>query len=292
MSTEDLPVLDADSRHQKWPPDINTSEPSVARCYDYMLGGKDNFAVDRELGDKAVELVPEMPQVCRDNRELLIRVVRYMSRVGIDQFLDIGSGLPTMENTHQAAQRLNPDASVVYVDNDPIVLAHGRAILEENPHTTVLDADMRDADAVFSAKPCRDLLASDRPVGLLLLAIIHHLNDEEDPAGMVRAYLDRLPSGSMVAISHFYTPVEELQELDAEIGQELFDKASRTERLLMREGAGTGRFRTRAELAALFGDTEFIEPGLTHPPLWWPDGPPPYLGADQRLLLCGVARKP
>ncbi|GAA3721875.1 hypothetical protein HDA32_002113 [Spinactinospora alkalitolerans] len=266
---------------QSTPPEIDMARPSVARSYDAMMGGKDNFEVDRDLAAQVRELVPEMPLVCKDNREFLIRATRYFSRLGIDQFLDIGSGLPTMENTHQAAQRMNSRARVVYVDNDPIVLAHGRALLEENDQTAVVVADMRDPDAVFGDETTRRLLRLDRPVGLLLISIVHHLDDADDPHGLVRTYLDRLPSGSHMAVSHFHNP-----------GGEFDEQARRTEEICL-TGLGSGRFRSREEITALFDGTELVEPGVGFLPHWWPDGPPPQqLRGDQHLLLCGVSRKP
>ncbi|GAA3754028.1 SAM-dependent methyltransferase [Salinactinospora qingdaonensis] len=263
------------------PPDIDMTRPSVARSYDAMMGGKDNFQVDRDLAEQVRDLVPEMPLVCKDNREFLIRVTRYFCRLGIEQFLDLGAGLPTMENTHQAAQRVTPNARVVYVDNDPIVLAHGRAMLEENAQTGVVVADIRAPETVFAAEPTQRLLRLDEPVGLLLISIIHHLDDTDEPHRLVRSYLDRLPSGSMMAISHFFNP-----------GGAFAEQARRTEQVCLR-GLGSGRFRSREEITALFEGTDLVEPGVGFLPHWWPDGPPPeHLRNDQHLLLCGVARKP
>ena len=183
---------------------IDVSKPSIARAYDVVLGGKDNYAVDRQVVGEMLKIVPDLPQVATYNRQILIRGVRYLVReAGIRQFLDLGSGLPTVQNTHQVAQAIAPDARVVYVDNDPIVLAHGRALLEENENTAVVTADLRDPGAVLDHPDVNRLIDFSQPVGLMLVGITHHLHDDEDPEGIAKAYIDAIPSGSYLFLTAF-----------------------------------------------------------------------------------------
>lgn len=260
------------------PPGVDVTIPSIARVYDAALGGKDNFAVDRAVADELSAVFPGVKDGALANRAILSRGVRFMVEQGIDQFLDLGSGLPSAENTHQVAQRHNPQASVVYIDIDPIVLAHGRAILAENPRTRVATADARDAKAVLALPEVQELIDLDRPVGLLMVAIVHHLEDHEDPAGLVRAYLDALPSGSYLFLTHFWASGSP----EAAVMEEMLHGAH-----------NTGRFRSRDEISAFFDGLELVEPGIVNLPLWRPEEsvsePLPPSGT---LLLGGVARKP
>lgn len=288
---EDFPTLDLDAGECR-PPEVDLSVPSVARVYDYSLGGKDNFAVDRAAADHVLEVLPEAPRLALENRAFLVRAVRHMAREhGITQFLDIGAGLPTMENTHQVAQQIHPPARVVYVDNDPIVLAHGRAILAEDYRTAILTADMRDIEAVFASAETRRLIDPNEPVGLLLVAIVHHLNDTDHPHALVRAYLDRMPSGSVLVLTHFYDPVD----LTGEEGRTLAEKARRCEQIALTD-FGSGRFRTRSEITAFFDGTEMDECGVEYLPRWRPDDEiivdSAWLTDEQRLFLGGLGRKP
>ncbi|MUL41421.1 SAM-dependent methyltransferase [Streptomonospora sp. PA3] len=274
--TSDVPV----------PPPHPPQTPTVARVYDAVLGGKDNYAVDREIAESIMASVPQARLVARDNRDFLIRAVRHMARSGITQFLDLGAGLPTMENTHQAAQRIAPEARVVYVDNDPVVLAHGHALLEDNDSTRVVVADLRDIEPVFAAPETRRLLDLSRPVGLLMISIIHHLDDADDPHALVRAYLQRLAPGSMLALSHFYDG----SDLSGPLGERVQAKARASEEIVL-TSLGSGRFRSRAEITAFFDGLELDEFGVCHLPEWRPEGPVG-VSEDQRVFLCGVGRKP
>ncbi|WP_169400956.1 SAM-dependent methyltransferase [Embleya scabrispora] len=242
-----------------WPetPGVDVGVPSVARVYDAVLGGKDHFAVDRAIADKAMAAMPNARVGAGLNRAILERGVRYMAECGIDQFLDLGSGLPTVRNTHEVAQEHNPEARVVYVDNDPIVLAHGRALLAENDRTRVVTADVRDARGVLSRPEVVELLDLKRPVGLLLVAVLHHLADEDDPAGLVRAYRTALAPGSFVFITHFSDATPEGREL---------------ERLFL-STLGSGRFRSRETVESFFEGTELVDPGVVFLPRWRPDAP-------------------
>lgn len=262
------------------PPRVEMTKPSSARLYDVMLGGKDNFSADRALAEALWDLAPGIPQVFRRGRDFLIRSVRHMAARGIRQFLDLGCGLPSPHgNIHQVAQQRATGARVVYVDNDAIVAAHGNAILVENEYTAAIATDLRDASAVFSTEAVRHLIDPSEPIGLLLAGTVAHLDDADDPRGVVRAYLDRVPPGSMMALSHFHAPKGDLARLARDM-----------ERMLI-GNVGSGRFRTRAEITALFDGAELDEYGLTEPQGWRPDHPAQAHAFDG-LLLCGVARKP
>jgi SAM-dependent methyltransferase len=257
---------------------VDVRVPSIARVYDAALGGKDNFAVDRAVAEELIKAVPGARDGALANRAILSRGVRFLVEQGIDQFIDLGSGLPSAENTHEVAQRQDPGASVVYVDIDPIVLAHGRALLAENSRTRVVTADARDPKAVLALPEVRELVDFDRPVGLLMVAIVHHLEDDEDPAGIVRTYLDALPSGSYLFLTHFWangTP-------EAAVIEEVLHGAH-----------NTGRFRSREEIAGFFDGLDLVEPGLVNLPLWRPEEKvPDPLPVSGTLLLGGIARKP
>ncbi|MEU1729426.1 SAM-dependent methyltransferase [Actinomadura sp. ATCC 39365] len=265
--------------------DVDTTKPSVARVYDYMLGGKDNFEIDREVAQMALRIAPDAPQAARSNRDFLARVVRdLVVEAGIRQFLDIGSGLPTQGNVHEIAQAAAPGCRVVYVDHDPIVLVHGRALLAVDDGTTVIEADIRRPDDVLDHPETRQLLDLDEPVGLLLFGILHHLSDEEDPAGIAARLAGRLAPGSHVAVSHFHNPMEERPEVSRQ--------AFEAERLF-NDTMGTGRWRTREEILGFFDGLELLEPGLVPLAEWRPEpGYRPALGITYHTFLGGVGRKP
>ncbi|MEZ0095471.1 SAM-dependent methyltransferase [Streptacidiphilus sp. EB129] len=234
---------------------VDTSKPSIARVYDAILGGKDNFAVDRAVAAKRLELIPDGGQGARLTRAFLARGVRELARQGITQFLDIGSGLPTVQNTHQVAREVFPEARTVYVDNDPIVLAHGRALLADKPHTKVVLGDIRDPEALLGDPVVKGFLDWTRPIGLLLLGIVHHLADAEDPVGVVRAYVDRLPVGSGLLLSHFCNASPEARALEQAFQLTL----------------GSGRMRSRKEIEQYFAGTELLDPGVVPVISWRPD---------------------
>lgn len=259
------------------PAGIDTSKPSIARAYDVVLGGKDNFAIDRAVVGEMLKIVPQLPEVATYNREILSRGVRYLvEEAGIRQFMDLGSGLPTRENTHQVAQRSAPESRVVYVDNDPIVLVHGRALLVENENTTVVTADLRDPQAVLADPEVNRLIDFSQPVGVLLVGVLHHLHDSEDPQGVAKAYMDAVPSGSHLFMTSFCASFPEAAELEETYLSVL----------------GTGRFRTLEELQGFFGDLEMVEPGLVSLPEWRPAAPIGHnLAVAERLMAGGIARK-
>lgn len=261
---------------------IDPTRPSSARVYDAILGGKDNYAADRVLRDELAAVTPMPGALAKDNRAFLQRVTRYLAgTVGIDQFLDCGSGLPTLENTHEVAQRVNPDAIVVYVDNDPTAIVHGRALLVENDSTHFVAADITDPEQLLGDRGVARGLDWSRPIGLFLFSTLHHISDEHRPRELMARYIDALPSGSYVAVSHFCRPEDaEARELAGEM-----EKAY--------VGAmGTGWFRSREEIGGYFGGLDLLDPGLVPVAQWWPDGPGEPANAFHRLLIGGVARKP
>jgi len=187
------------------PPEIDTTRAHPARIYDYMLGGKDNFAADRETAERALAVWPSVRVSVRENRAFLGRAVRYLAaEAGIDQFLDIGSGLPNVGNVHEVAQRANPAARVVYADNDPIVLAHARALLASSPEgkCAYIPADLREPEKIISDPVVRETLDFSRPIGLLIVAVLHFIHDEDEPERIVSTLVDALPSGSYLVSSH------------------------------------------------------------------------------------------
>jgi hypothetical protein len=268
---------------ERVPPGLDVSRPNVARVYDYTLGGKDNYAIDRQMADLSHEVMPARAGA-RANRAFLRRVVRFLvAEAGVRQFIDIGSGLPTQGNVHEVAQALDPAARVVYVDYDPVVLVHAQALLGRTNTTEVVTADVRRPEEIMNNATIRRFLDFDQPIGLLMFAILHHVNDDEDPAGITRFLCDQLPPGSYLAISHLHNPGEAHPAYAA--------MAAEAEKVFA-ENLGTGRFRSRAEILACFGDLELLEPGLVPYNDWRPDdGVFPIPEAMRHLALCGVAKK-
>ncbi|WP_435118819.1 SAM-dependent methyltransferase [Amycolatopsis thermoflava] len=271
------------------PVGVDPSRPSIARIYDGFLGGKDHYEVDRMVMRKINEAVPEAVDIARGNRGFLNRACRFLAgQTTVAQYLDCGSGLPTAENTHQIVQRANPEAMVVYVDNDPVVLAHGRALLEENDFVHMTEADIFEPSEVLGNEVVQRHLDFSEPLVLLHVGTLHHY-EGDGAADIMRAYIDALPSGSYVVFSHFFDPeVPELTEV-----------AKRIENILVNGPMGAGRFRTHAEIMTMLDGLELIkpnalsEPGLAVCDEWWPDGPrlaPLSLAA--RCIVGAVGRKP
>jgi O-methyltransferase involved in polyketide biosynthesis len=252
--------------------------PNVARVYDYLPGGKDNYAVDRALGDQIIAGVPTVQVGVRAQREVLGRVVRYLvAEQGIRQLIDIGSGLPTADNVHEIAHRIDPATRVVYVDNDPVVLARARALLDDNSATAVAPGDLRDPAGILAEPALRGLLDFDQPIGLLLCGILHYIRDEEQPAELTRTLWQALPPGSYVFVHHL------LDSGDPAISsiQEAFQA-----------GMGRGQFRTWERIHSIFAGLKLVEPGLVLVPDWRPDPHTPGAGDYPvlRLACAGVAR--
>ncbi|MFD8791896.1 SAM-dependent methyltransferase [Streptomyces vinaceus] len=263
---------------------IDPTKPSIARVYDAFLGGTDNYEVDREVVRSVQKAAPEAADLAVENRAFLIRVCRFLAgQAGITQYLDCGSGLPTAENTHQVVQRVNPGARIVYVDNDPLVLAHSRALLDGNESAVITAEDIFEPERLLGNALVRSHLDWDQPIALLHMGTLHHYNREDTRTrtDVMRAYVDALPSGSYVAISHFLDPEDEFSPT-----------ARRMEDLFLHSMMGSGTFSTKAELEELFNGLEMIDPGLVRCADWWPEGPrlrP--LSAAQRCIAGGVAHK-
>ncbi|MGW5384159.1 SAM-dependent methyltransferase [Nocardia sp. NPDC003963] len=263
----------------------DTTRPSIARVYDYSLGGKDNYEVDRAAFEQVRRIAPRLGDVSRMNRRWLHRVVRYLTgQSGIDQFLDIGAGLPTVLNTHEVSQLEDRTARVVYVDNDPLCAAHGRVMLAQNAFTHFVCGDLLERGTVLANREVLRYLEPDRPIGLIVCGLLHHLGDGLDPTRVMRDYIERLPGGSYVAISHFWDPAEE--------DPELHHLAARLQRAFIEGGLGSGWYRTREQISAYFSGLELLEPGLVHLDDWWPSGPALQARPPEALMLGGVAYKP
>lgn len=262
------------------PPGVDLSVPSIARVYDYVLGGKDNFPSDRDASQAFLNVVPDTPLLARDNRSFLRRAVQFLVRdAGIEQIIDIGSGLPTVGNVHQIAQEADPGVRVVYVDIDPIVLVHGRALLAQNANTTVIVADLLDPASIFEHADTRRLIDTSKPLAVLMASILHHLADDQDPVGVAGQIKQLLPSGSYLLAANFYD-----DEDDA--------RAPALERAFLDGGLGTGRFRRFAEQIRVFDGLELVEPGLVYANDWRPDLHTPPDSPVRTLYAAGVARKP
>ncbi|MGX1545682.1 SAM-dependent methyltransferase [Streptomyces adustus] len=254
--------------------DIDTSRPHPARIYDYLLGGKDNYEVDAQAGERLAAAAPEVRIGLRANRAFLRRAVRHVVGSGVRQILDIGTGLPTSPNVHEIAQEVAPDVRVAYVDNDPIVKAHGDALLSRSGSTSIVLADLRDPQAVVDHPDVRRVIDLGEPVALLLVAVVHFLTDAEQPGQVVATLRDALPTGSFLVLSHATGDFADRSEAQA-----VYNKATATLNL-----------RTRAEVERFFDGFELLEPGLAQVPFWRPDGPPP-ARSDEIGFYGGVARK-
>ncbi|MGW3961937.1 SAM-dependent methyltransferase [Amycolatopsis sp. NPDC005003] len=263
---------------------VDPTRASIARVYDAFLLGKDNYEIDREVLHKVQKAAPEAQDLAFENRGFLIRACRFLaSQTGITQFLDCGSGLPTAENTHQVVQRINPEIRVVYIDNDPVVLAHGRALLEENENTHFVAEDIFEPERILQNEVVRQHIDFSQPVAFLQLGTLHHYNGpHERPAEIMKEYVDALPSGSFVAISHFFDPEDEDSAT-----------ARRMEDFFLHSPMGSGTFRTQKEIEDLFPGLEMVPPGVVRCADWWPDGPRlKDLNVAQRTIAGGIGRKP
>jgi S-adenosyl methyltransferase len=238
--------------------DIDTSVAHVARVYDYWLGGKDNFAADRAAGEQAIQAYPDIVYSVRANRAFLARTVRYLAgEAGIRQFLDIGTGIPTANNTHEVAQEVAPGSNVVYVDNDPVVLTHARALLTsgQHGHINYIDADLRDTKRILNEAALT--LDFSRPVAIMLMAILQHIDEAEDPYAIVSDLLAAVPPGSYLAISH---PAADIET------EAMAQMAERLNKLM----AEKVTFRTRPQVARFFDGLELVEPGMVRVQEWRP----------------------
>jgi SAM-dependent methyltransferase len=266
------------ARTREVPLDLDTSVAHVARVYDYWLGGKDNFAADRAAGEQAIQAYPDIVYSVRANRAFLARAVRYLAgEAGIRQFLDIGTGIPTANNTHEVAQDVAPGSNVVYVDNDPVVLTHARALLVsgEQGHTSYIDADLRDTGRILAE--AAQTLDFSRPVAIMLMAILQHIDEAEDPYAIVDSLLAAVPPGSYLAISH---PAADIET------EAMAQMAERLNKLM----AEKVTFRNRQQVARFFEGLELVEPGMVRVQEWRPASE--IEAKSPAALWGGVGRKP
>lgn len=250
---------------ERFPPDIDMNTPSIARMYDYLLGGKDNFEVDRKACNVLLERIPELLDLANGNRSFLSRAVSYVASQGVEQFLDLGAGLPTADNTHHVAQKANPRARVVYVDHDPIVLAHGRALLSNTPETAFLLADIREPEQILNSSQTRRLIDPELPVCVMLVSLLHCIPDGE-AFPLAHELISSLPSGSYVIYSHIVSD-------DPEAGAWVTEK-------ILSFGTPWGRVRSPEEASVVFEGLELVSP--------WPNGH----GEVSRAVDCQSWRHP
>lgn len=244
-----------------WAPgDVAIDQPSVARIWDWFLGGSHNFAVDRAVARKTLELMPEGPAMARLSRAFLRRAVEYCARAGITQFVDLGSGIPTVGNVHQVARLVAPQARVVYVDVDSVAVAHTRQLLSDDKQTTVVQADLRDPESVLGAPKLRALLDLDQPVALLMVMVLHFVPDADDPHAILAAYREALAPGSALVIAHGSRETEGMPSSHLHTAREMYEQA-----------VGSVTLRTRSEVQALFDGFELVEPGVEWIPQWRPE---------------------
>jgi hypothetical protein len=263
-----------------WVPEgIDTGKPSTARIYDYWLGGTHNFAVDREIARKVTEAIPDTALMMQANRAFLRRAVGFLIDQGVRQFLDLGSGIPTLGNVHEVAQKAAAEARVVYVDIDPVAVAHSRHILAGNANAAVLGDDLRNVESVLASEEVSRLLDLDQPVAVLMLAVLHFVPDADDPAGIVARFRDNLAPGSYLALSH--GSQEGMRREVAEVGREQFTRTSTP-------------FvdRDRAEVTSFFDGFDLVDPGIVWSVEWRPEHPDEVGDRPERsATYVGVGRK-
>ncbi|HEX4062529.1 MAG TPA: SAM-dependent methyltransferase [Streptosporangiaceae bacterium] len=259
------------------PVGIDVTVPSVARMYDYLLGGKDNFAADRQAAAKLLELVPDAQKVARNNRDFMVRVVRFLAEAGVSQFIDLGTGIPTSPNVHEIARKIVPGARVVYVDHDPVVLAHSRALLATDDGVIAVKADFRDSAEVLGDPGVVRLIDFSRPVAVLILSVLHFIADEENPGGIVSGFAERLAPGGHLVISAITS--ENMDKGIADGASDLY-RAARTPAVA----------RSRAQIQEFFTGFELEQPGLVNSVQWRPD-PDTDTSLTRVHMLAGVGRK-
>jgi hypothetical protein len=263
------------------PPGVDTKRANVARVYDYWLGGTHNFLADQDAGRAIAAVEPLMRDIARANRAFLRRAVGFLGDLGIDQFLDLGSGIPTSGNVHEIAQQANPAARVAYVDVDPVAIAHSKAILAGNDNAAIVDADLREPEKILTHDTVGRLIDFTKPTGLILLVVLHFIADAEDPCQIMAKLRDALAPGSYLVLGH--ATVEGNKPVVAQAAETAYNRSVATQLHL----------RSRADILRLFDGFELVEPGLVYAATWRPDGSaesPAVLA--QYGTLVGVARKP
>ena len=270
-------MADNSATSSQVPPEVNTNVPQTARIWNYWLGGKDNFSVDRQVGDQILQAFPAIVENARASRAFLARSVEYLAgEAGIRQFLDIGTGLPTANNTHQVAQAVAPECRIVYVDNDPIVLVHARALLTSTPEgaTDYIDADLRDPDTIL--QQAARTLDFTQPIAIMLMGILGHIAEDEQAQSIVKRLLGGVPAGSYLTMNDGTDTSEEVVE---------------AARIWNQSANPTYHLRSPDRIARFFDGLELVEPGVVSPPRWRPEPSPSDLPREIDSA-CGVARKP
>ncbi|WP_232237743.1 MULTISPECIES: SAM-dependent methyltransferase [Actinoalloteichus] len=258
------------------PEAVDVKRPSAARIYDYVLGGSTNFQVDREFADRALARFPGARMVAMLNRSFLRRSVQFCLDQGIRQFLDIGSGIPTVGNVHEVARKIDPGTRVVYADNEPVAIAHSRQLLQDDPLTTAILADVRDPRVLLADPEVRKLLDFEQPVAVLMVALLHFVPDSDDPAGLVAAYRDVMAPGSMLVLSHGTTDgVPEVAALAEQY----------------KESANPATMRGRDEITAMLAGFEIMSPGVVFTAAWRPDQEPVEALPEQSGAYAAVGRR-
>jgi SAM-dependent methyltransferase len=262
-----------------WAPDtIDIERPSVARMYDYYLGGSHNFAADRAAARAVVDAVPEAPLMAQANRAFLRRAVQFLAESGVRQFLDIGSGIPTVGNVHEIAQRIAPESRVVYVDVDPVAVAHSREILSGNDRAVVIREDLRHPERILAHPDVRGMLDLSQPVAVMIVAVLHFVPDDDRPAEVLRALREALAPGSYLVLSQA-----------SDEGRHDTGERDEAERVYQRTDNPL-IVRSRAELTSLFDGFELVDPGVVWVPQWRPETPESAERAEQAVFLGGVGR--
>ena len=261
------------------PQNVDLERPNAARIYDYLLGGACNFEQDREFANKFLQILPGAEMAARYNRAFLRRAVRFCVEQGVRQFLDIGSGIPTVGNVHEIAQAMDPECRVLYVDNEPVAVAHSELMLEGNERAAILQADLCDPKTILNSESAARLLDFDAPLALLMVAVLHFIPDSAQPHSAIAQYLDAVAPGSLFVLSHGIA--DRRDEEPAEVNR------------LYQRTTNPGVFRSRAQILALTAGTELVEPGLVWAPLWRPDSSERMAEDPQAsLVLAGIGRKP
>jgi hypothetical protein len=268
----------AEEQHRRSAAGLDVTVPSVARVYDYLLGGKDNFAVDRELAEAILKQSPATRSGVWANRRFLARAVEFLARAGVRQFLDLGTGLPSQDNVHEVAQRVCPDARVVYVDNDPVVLNHAEALLAKDESTIVIQEDMRDPERILAHPDVQRMIDFSEPVAVMFVSVLHFVTDEQDPWGIVSTMTQPLVSGSYLTLAH-----GAFDGLPADVVADVQER--------YKNASAPAVFRYRDAITRFFDGFELVDPGVVHPTEWRSDELERARPGGEWGLV-GVGRKP